>query len=94
MILSIVSHGRLFRQAVDPGGRRTDQPRLTFRRGNCLAADERPATIILSLVAIIITIITFNGSLTLLEAISALLASWGTYFLASKNNFRGWFSYS
>ena len=48
------------------------------------------ATILLSLIAIGITFITFKGGLTLLEAVSALLASWGTYFLASKNNMKGW----
>jgi hypothetical protein len=48
------------------------------------------ATTLLSLIAIGITFITFKGGLTLLEAISALLASWGTYFLASKNNRKGW----
>ena len=51
------------------------------------------ATILLSLIAIGITFITFKGGLTLLEAISALLASWGTYFLASKNNTKGWSTY-
>ncbi len=51
------------------------------------------ATVILSLIAIIICFITFNGKLTLLEATSALLASWGTYYLASKNNIKGWGMY-
>ncbi len=48
------------------------------------------ATVLLSFIALGITIITFNGGLTMLEALSALLASWATYFLASKDNTKGW----
>ncbi|MEO8766142.1 MAG: nicotinamide mononucleotide transporter [Ginsengibacter sp.] len=51
------------------------------------------ATVVLSLIAIWITFITFKGGFTLLEAISALLASWATYFLASKSNRNGWSTY-
>lgn len=51
------------------------------------------ATTILSIIAIVVTVLTFKGNLTILEAVSALLASWGTYFLASKKPKKGWVSY-
>lgn len=51
------------------------------------------ATTVLSLVAIVIAIITFNGQLTFLEALSALVASWGTYFIASHQHQIGWAMY-
>lgn len=51
------------------------------------------AALVLSFIAITVAGMTYEGRLTILEALSAILASWGTYFIASKKDLSGWASY-